>query len=202
MKIGIFGNSPAKWKDFSGNVRKVCLLVKSHFPHHQINWYGVGHASQERTVKLIQEHQSFDLFIIFHSLPESVYCPRFNNDFHIHDLEKAANGGDITARFGKLSNLYEGHIPDLQQITKIYTKFWMPDEKDLELRYRANLILLKMVLKNKNVVHVAPNYPAIKTLLNYGRYSKALSHLVLTNGSTKDYTSAFISEIELSESDF
>jgi hypothetical protein len=202
MKIGIFGNSPAKWKDFSGNIREICLLVENHFPNYQINWYGVGHASQERTVKLIQEHGSFDLCIVFHSLPECVYCPRFNNDFHIHDLEKAANGGDITARFGKLSNLYDGHIADFEEIFKTYTKFWMPDEKDLQLRFKANLIMLKMLLKNKNVVHVAPNYPSIKNLLNYGRYSKVLSHLVLKNGSEKDFASAFINEIELSESSF
>jgi len=202
MKIGIFGHSNARYKNTSGNVRKVCLLVQDHFPNYQINWYGVADSSQDRTVKLVQKHKSLDLYIILHSTAQYVYCPFHRKDFHIHDLKKAALDDDFFIKFKKQSELHIGDIPDLQQIIKSYITWWLPDQKDLELRYKANLILLKMILKNKNVVHVATHYPAIKTLLNYGRYSKALSHLDLTDGSTKDYTSAFISEIELSESDF
>jgi hypothetical protein len=199
MKIGIFGHSNARYKGISGNVRKVCLLVQDHFPNYQINWYGVADSSQDRAVKLVQKHKSLDLYIIFHSFAQYVYCPFHTKDFHIHELKKAALDDDFFIEFKKKSDLHIGDIPDLQQIIKSYITWWLPDQKDLELRFRANLILLKMVLKNKNVVHVAPHYPAIKTLLNYGRYSKTLSHLCYVNGTDEQFASAFAEEIKFFE---
>jgi hypothetical protein len=202
MKIGIFGHSNARYCNPFGKVRKAPRIVQNYFPNYQINWYGVADASQDRTVKLIKKHKSFDLYIVFHSTAHHVYCPFHIKDFHIHDLKKAATDDDFFLEFKKRSELHAGDIPELQQIIKTYTKFWMPDEIDLQLRFRANLILLKMLLKNKNVVHVAANYSSIKSLLNYGRHSKVLSHLALKNGSEEDFASAFIDEIELFESSF
>jgi len=204
LKIGIFGHSNARYKSTSGNVRKVCLLVQDHFPNYQINWYGVADSSQDRTVKLVQKHKSLDLYIILHSTAQCVYCPFHTKDFHIHDLKKAALDGDFFIEFKKQSELHIGDIPDLQQIIKSYITWWLPDQKDLELRYKANLILLKMILKNKNVVHVADHYPSIKNLINYGRYSKRISDCVYTDetSGSEDFAFAFINEIELFETDF
>ena len=202
MKIGIFGHSNARYKNPSGKVRQVPKIVQNHFPNHQINWYGVGDSSQDRTVKLVKKHKSFDLYIIFHSTAHYVYCPFHTKDFHIHDLKKAAIDDDFFLEFKKRSELHAGDIPELQQIIKSYITFWLPDQIDLELRLRANLILLKMLLKNNNVVHVAAHYPSIKNLINYGNHSQTLSSLITINGSPEDIAAALINEIELFESDF
>jgi hypothetical protein len=199
MKIGIFGHSSAVWRDYP-NSR--CLLLQNQFPNYQINWYGVPDSSEDRILKLVSKYKSFDLYIVFHSSKEYVYCPFLNRDFNIYDLKKAATNDSHFQKFKERSERYSGYIPELQQIIKTYTSFWLPDQKDLELRFKSNLILLSNALKNKNTIHVAAHYPDIKNFITYGKYSKTLSHLCYVNGTEEQFASALTNEIKLSEIDF
>lgn len=195
MKIGIFGHSSAAWKDYPSR----CLLLQNQFPNYQINWYGVPDCSEDRILKLVSKYKSFDLYIVFHSSKEYVYCPFLNRDFNMYDLKKAASDNKFFIDFERRTERTSGHIPNLQQIIKTYTSFWLPDQKDLELRFKSNLILLSYALQNKNTIHVAAHYPDIKNFITYGKYSKTLSHLCYVNGTEEQFASALTNEIKFFE---
>jgi len=151
MKIGIFGHSKALFKS-NKSYCHYSERVNEALSDHQVNWYGVQCCSVDRLVYNISNHSNFDLYMIFHTRADNLYCPGWEIDVPASVLFKA-----LKTEKG-LQVLYKHHqrdnIPNIDLDAIRYFKNVYYDDKR-ELNYLSKLFLMKSLLINKNVIHVS-----------------------------------------------
>jgi len=151
MKIGIFGASKALFKSRKSYYHYT-ERVNDTLPDHQINWYGIQCCSVERLAYNISNHPSFDLYMVFHTRADNVYCPGWNIDVPAAVLFKATKtekGLEVLHKHHQ-----RGNIPEIDLNAIRYFKDIYYDSKR-ELNYLSNLFLIKSLLVNKKVIHVS-----------------------------------------------
>lgn len=171
MNIGIFGHSDANYRypDF-WNYPNKCTILKDHYGDtHQIDWHGVGCCSTERLLYLLQKHRNYDLYFIFLTTHEFVFCPGARRDFSDSDLRKWVKGIKLDPVL---------HIID-KDYAKAYSEIWSLNEKQQRNRWLGSLIMINDFCSNHNVIQVLPHEgQVIKKIIKNATVSKSLTEIV------------------------
>lgn len=186
MKIGIFGDSSASWRESNNwGYPSYCEIVRDHFSSDTISWHGANTGSLQRTIKNLTRHKNLDLYIIFHSAPDYIYCPGWKRDFSLDEIKQAASDRSRLDWFEKTLKTHGSHCDDLKIKLKSWVEIWN-DEKIMQLNFIAGLQLFNKILQNKTVLHI-PRSKVEKEIIRVGTFNDTLRTYVKVAGTHPTY---------------
>lgn len=193
MKIGIFGNSKAIFKKRS--YIHFSERVNNYFSDHKVNWYGVTTSSVERLAYTINKNHC-DLYIVFHSAIDYVYCPGWPRDFPADILFKANR--IATQRFLYYCERYSISLDDniFENLEFFKNTFY---DENRHLNYISNLFLIKSLLVGKKAIHVRSSANEERKVFRSDYFSELLHQSTYVFNNDYDHelvSNIFIQEIE------
>ena len=196
MKIGFFGHSAARWDTGSASER-----INKYFSEHTLDWHGVPYGSVQRMSYDLEKHcHKYDLLILFYSSSSNIYCPSWDRDLNIYDMNRFLRRKDdsyddwFSKKFSQAKNI------DLDYLHKTiydYLNYWL-----LPKHHRTELLLfyvqkIKHLVKGKHVIH-APQEPRfVKQVITDGYFSEPLTKISREIIKSDHYESTVKKEIEL-----
>lgn len=150
MKIGIFGNSDAVYRK-KVKYETPASILAAVFPDDQIDWFGVPYCSSERLLLMLQKHTNYDLYFMFHSNYDKVYCPFWNKDSYASDLRKCSRNPVFKEKFLKI---LQSQGNDISSVNDSIFDELLVSNQVLMNRWVGALFQIRNFCKDKKTIHI------------------------------------------------